>query len=98
MRIYLWAILAMALITSCATPLIPSWQGTLYQGDPVVRAMVAPSHGLIVYPQDPAFGDLVAMSFEDFRAFWVTYVLGCRTWANDKIMIPKVETPPTPGK
>lgn len=93
-RIVLLGTLALA---GCQTaPLIPAWQGKLYRGDSRTRAAVRQSKGVITesIPSDsPGFDGLRCMTGEDLRRFWQAYVLGCKEWYGDRVLMPEAGAP-----
>jgi hypothetical protein len=74
-------------LLSCASGPIPKWDGDLWVGDSkraaVVRKDALPDgtvHETVKPATDPSFDKGMWISYNDFRSFYATYVLGCRQW------------------
>lgn len=84
MKIYLSPthLLAISLLsfTSCVHGQIPAWNGKLWAGDSARGGITRAQSGEHIDATDPLFDGYIAMSYEDFRSFYATYVLGCKEW------------------
>ena len=67
-------------ILSCSAPPIPEWNGKLYVGNSTSRALERRQDNESIPSDSPVFDDMIAMSSDDFRSFYSTYVLGCSEW------------------
>jgi hypothetical protein len=75
------ALLAILLLTSCAKPKpIPVWNGKLFVGDSQRQGLSRAQSGEFIAADSEEFDKYIAMSDEDFRSFYTTYVLGCQSW------------------
>lgn len=74
------AILALAsLITACRTS-IPRWDGKIYAGDSANAGISRKQSNEVIRCDSPAIDEMLCMSGADFKSFYETYVLGCKTW------------------
>lgn len=72
-----------ALLFSCGHAMntqIPAWNGKLYAGDSKNQGLSRPQEHEFIPASDPKFDAMIAMTDEDFKSFYRTYVLGCRDW------------------
>jgi hypothetical protein len=82
------SLLALAL-GSCAMakPKRPEWHGKLWAGDSAHAGISRSQAGEHISASDPLFDDYLAMTYADFREFFRVYVLGCKTWHPDVILV-----------
>ncbi len=92
MKTFCAAIIALSSM-GCATPLIPAWQGKIYAGDPVTRAMVRKQANESIASDSAAFADLRCFTSSGLREFWRSYVLSCEKWSGDRVLMPAKELP-----
>jgi hypothetical protein len=72
------------ILVSCTNPKpIPIWNGKLFVGDSTKMGLSRAQSGEFVPADSEEFNKYIAMSDEDFRSFYTTYVLGCKSWGKD---------------
>lgn len=68
-------------LVSCGDPKpIPVWNGKLFVGDSQRQGLSRAQSGEFISADSEQFDKYIAMSSEDFRSFYTTYVLGCQSW------------------
>lgn len=71
---------------SCTKPKpIPVWNGKLYIGNSLTRSLERAQDNDSIPSDSAKFDKMIAMSDEDFKMFYTTYVLGCRSWGKAKL-------------
>lgn len=88
----LTAALVLILMASSCTIFLPQpqWNGKLWAGDSANVGISRSQSDEFIEASDPLFDEYLAMSYEDFRSFYTTYVLGCKQWKTGvKMMSPK---------
>lgn len=79
-----WTLLALLLVSACGKPKpIPVWNGKLFVGDSQRLGLSRSQSGEFVAADSKEFDKYIAMSDEDFRSFYTTYVLGCESWGKN---------------
>jgi hypothetical protein len=69
------------LLVSCSKPKpIPIWNGKLFVGDSQRQGLSRAQSNEFISADSEEFDHFIAMSDEDFRSFYTTYVLGCQSW------------------
>jgi hypothetical protein len=77
-----FAVLSLLLLGSCKS-LPPVWNGKLWAGSSASIAIERAQDNEAISCAAPEFDNYVCMSYEDFKAFYETYVLGCKKWRKD---------------
>lgn len=82
-------LIATSSLFGCSHGPVPRWNGDLWVGDSkraaIVRKDTLPdgtSQETVKAATDPFFDKGLWMSYNDFRALYATYVLGCAKWRN----------------
>lgn len=77
-------LITLMFLVSCSNPKpIPVWNGKLFVGDSLKIGISRAQSGEFIPADSEAFDKYIAMSDEDFRSFYTTYVLGCQSWGKD---------------
>jgi len=79
MRLILPIIALVASVSACRTT-IPRWDGKIYAGDSANAGVSRKQSEEIIRCDSPAIDEMLCMSGVDFKSFYETYVLGCKTW------------------
>lgn len=72
--------LLLLLINSCSSGQLPKWSGEIWAGDSKNAGITRAQANQTIKATDPAFDKYLAISYDDFRSFYATYVLGCKEW------------------
>lgn len=59
---------------------MPRWDGKIWAGDSARSSIRRAQENQEIKASDPAFDSYMAMTYEDFRSLYATYVLGCKEW------------------
>lgn len=78
----LLAITTLLMLAACNPKPIPIWNGKLYVGNKETRSLERKQENESISSDSDKFDTMIAMSDEDFRSFYTTYVLGCKDWGN----------------
>lgn len=74
------SILLLSLSSCAGGGPIPAWSGKIWAGDSSRSSIRRSQENQEIKASDPLFDSYMAMSYEDFRSFYATYVLGCKQW------------------
>lgn len=78
----LTALAAALAISSCnAKP--PKWHGKIWAGDSRTQTIQRGQDAEEIACFDPRFDGYMCISYADFKTFYDTFVLGCRSWRKD---------------
>jgi len=75
---------SLLLLAACKD--IPVWNGKIWIGDSTNLAITRIDETdarVYIFANDTRFDSYVAMSQEDFKSFYETYVLGCKEWKTE---------------
>jgi hypothetical protein len=86
-------VLILALSNCSHNPTIPVWNGKIYTGDPEQQALVRSQEHEVIPASSEKFRHMKAMTDEDLRSFYQTYVLGCKEWWPNIELKPLAEQP-----
>ena len=84
-------LLAILSLGGCAHGEIPKWNGKIWAGDSSRAGIARAQDAEFIAANDPAFDSYLAMSFDDFRSFYTTYVLSCERWRKGVPMMSALE-------
>lgn len=77
---YKTSLILLLSLSACVSGPTPRWDGKIWAGDSARSSIRRAQENAEIKAGDPAFDNYMAMSYEDFRSFYSTYVLGCAQW------------------
>lgn len=72
-------LLAASVTASCRT-VIPRWDGKIFAGDSANSGISRKQSNEVIRCDAPEIDTYICMSGDDFKSFYETYILGCKSW------------------
>lgn len=70
---------------------IPKWDGKIWAADSSRSSIRRSQESEEIKANDPLFDSYMAMTYQDFRSFYATYILGCEKWRDGIQMMDATE-------